>query len=140
MSYSLAVADGDLVQKGDQLDLVFGVNKLEQDIYLWIMERYGTDRFHVTMGSILQDFIGGIVSDSVRAQIQGEVLRVLQNYQAIQLRTLKENPQVLSTSELLVSIDDIKASVSYDTVNVTLKLRNGSGQATTIKLATGINQ
>ena len=109
MSYSLAVANGDLVQKGDQLDLVFGVNKLEQDIYLWIMERYGIDRFHVTMGSVLQDFIGGIVSDSVRAQIQAEVLRVLQNYQAIQLRTLKENPRSLSTSELLISIDDIKA-------------------------------
>ena len=136
MSFSLAIADGDLVQKGNQLELVFGVDKLNQDIYLWIMERYGIDRFHVTMGSILQDFIGGIVSDQTRAEVQSEVLRILQNYQAVQLRRFKENPQLLSTSELLVSVDDIVAQVSFDTVNVAVKLRNGSGENATIKLAT----
>lgn len=136
MSYSFAVVNGDLVQQGNQLALVYGVNKLNQDIYLHVMERYGGDRFHITMGSILQEFIGGIVSDSTRAEVQSEVLRVLQNYQALQLRKLKQNPQDMSTSELLVSVDDIICRVSYDTVNVTLKLRNGSGNTATIKLAT----
>lgn len=136
MSFSLAIADGDLVQRGSQLDLVFGVDKLNQDIYLHMMERYGGDRFHVNMGSILQDFIGGIVDPSTRAEVQSEVFRILQNYQALQLRMLRERPQWLSTSELLTSVDDIRASVSYDTVNVTLKLRNGSGNTTTIRLAT----
>ena len=46
------------------------------------------------MGSILQDFIGDIVSGSTRAEIHAEVLRVLQNYQAVQLRRLKESPQL----------------------------------------------
>ena len=139
MSFSFAIADGDLVQLGSELDLVFGLEKLNQDLYLWIMERYGIDRFHVTMGSILQDFIGGIVDESTRAEVQSEILRILQNYQAVQLRTLRENPQVLSTSEILVSVDDIRVAISFDTVNVTLKLRNGSGNSTTIKLASSVN-
>lgn len=135
MSFSFAIADGDLVQKGSVMDLVFGVDKLNQDIYLHVMERYGGDRFHVNMGSILQDFIGGIVSDSTRAEVQAEIFRILQNYQALQLRKIRESPKDMSTSELLVSVDDIQASVSYDTVNVTMRLRNGEGTTTTIKLA-----
>ena len=134
MSYSLAIADGDLVQKGSQLDLVFGVDKLRQDIYLWIMERYGGDRFHVNMGSILQEFIGSIATESSRAEVHAEVFRVLQNYQALQLRKFKEHPELLSASELLVSVDEISTQMSYDTINVGIKLRNGSEQATTIKV------
>lgn len=140
MSFSLAIVDGDLVQKGSTMELVFGVEKLSQDVYLHIMERYGIDRFHTNMGSILQDFIGGVVGDSTRSEVQAEVFRVLQNYQALQMRKIKENPQDMSTSELLVSVDDIRASVSYDTVNVVMKLRNGDGDSTTIKLATDTAQ
>jgi len=136
MSFSLAIANGDLVQKGDAFDLVFGVDKLTQDVYLWLMERFGGDRFHTNMGSILQEFIGGVNTPTSVAEIQAEVFRVLQNYQAVQMRTLNEDPRLLSTSELLVSVDDITATSSYDTVNVMMKLRNGSGNTATIKLAT----
>lgn len=136
MSYSLAIADGDLVQNGSQLGLVFGVDKLKQDVYLWLTERYGGDRFHVNMGSILQDFIGGIANDTARVEIQAEIFRVLQNYQAMQLKRFKENPETLSASELLVSVDDILAGLNYDSVRVAIRLRNGSSQSTTIKVAT----
>jgi hypothetical protein len=134
VSYSLAIKDGDLVQQGSQLGLAFGLDKLVQDVQLWLMERYGGDRFHVNTGSILQEFIGGIANDSARVEVQGEVLRVLQNYQSLQLRRFKDNPQVLSTSEMLISIDDISARVKYDAVEVAVKLRNGAQQATTIKV------
>jgi len=135
MSYSLKVADGDLVAQGNQLALVFGVDKLNQDISLWLLERYGGDRFHVSMGSILEDFVGAISTPSTRSEVQAEVFRVLQNYQAVQLRRLKEAPQLLSSSELLVSVDDIATTVSYDTVSVMCRLRNGSDTSTTIKVA-----
>lgn len=135
MSYSLAIADGDLVQQGSQLGLVWGVDKLKQDVSLWLMERYGGDRFHVNMGSILQDFIGGVVSEATRAEVHAEVFRVLQNYQSMQLKRFKENPEKLSASELLVSVDDILTAVQYDTVSVAVRLRNGSQQATTIRVA-----
>lgn len=134
MSFSLAIADGDLVQKGSQMGLVFGKDKLTQDIFLWIMERYGGDRFHVNMGSILQEFIGGIATDSTRAEVHAEIFRIMQNYQALQLRRFKENPVLLSASELLVSVDAIQTSMNFDTINVAIKLRNGSDQSTTINV------
>jgi hypothetical protein len=114
------------------------VEKLRQDVECWLMERYGTDRFHVNMGSILQDFIGSIVSRSTRAEIQAEVLRVLQNYQVMQTKRFKENPEQLSASELLVAVQDIVTAVNYDTVSVAVRLRNGSNQMTTIKVASSI--
>lgn len=135
MSYSLAIADGDLARNGSRLGIVYGVDKLKQDINLWLTERYGGDRFHVNMGSILQDFIGGVASSSTRAEIHAEVLRVLQNYQRLQLRRFQEQPQLMSASELLVSIEDLRVLVSYDTVTVTARLRNGSQQATTITVS-----
>lgn len=138
MSFSFRIVDGDLAPLGNQFGLVFGVEKLKQDVDLWLRERFAGDRFHMMMGSILQDFIGDIMSGSTRAEIHAEVLRVLQNYQAVQLRRLKENPQLLSPSELLVSIDDILTNVSYDTVSVAIKLRNGSEQATTIRIDTSL--
>lgn len=136
MSYSLAIVDGDLAPRGSQLDLVFGVDKLRQDVYMWLTERYGSDRFHVNMGTILEDFIGGIANETARVEVQGEIFRVLQNYQAMQLKRFKENPEDFSYSELLISVDDIMAQLSYDTIRVAIKLRNGSNQSTTIKVAT----
>lgn len=134
MSYSLAIADGDLVQKGSRLDVVYGLDKLKQDIYCWLMERHGGDRFHVGYGAILQEFIGGIASESTRVEVQAEIFRVLQNYQQAQLKLFKQNPEKMSASELLVEVDDILVTMSYDTVRVTIKMRNGSNEYTTIKV------
>ncbi|QDF18615.1 baseplate wedge protein [Gordonia phage Pupper] len=135
MSFSLAVVNGDLAQQGSTLDIVFGADKLKQDVDLWLRERFGGDRFHRNMGSILQDFVGDVVSPQTESEIQSEVLRVLQNYQSVQYRRLKENPQSLSHSELLLSVDSIKTQVNYDTVIVTVRLRNGSGTLTTVSVA-----
>ena len=137
MSYSLAIVDGDLAKRGSQLSLVFGVNKLEQDVNCWLLEQFGGDRFHVNMGSILQEFIGSVVSGSTRVEVQSEILRVLDNYQAMQLRRFKENPQKLSLSELLMSVDDVEVTVSYDAVWAAVKIRNGSSESTTINVAAG---
>ena len=138
ISYSFALVDGDLAPVGNQLGLIWGVDKLKQDIQLWLMERYGGDRFHLTMGSVLQEFIGGIVNSSTSAEIHAEVFRVLQNYQTLQLRRFKEHPELLAASELLVSIENITAANNYDTVNLTLKLRNGSDQSSTITVAQSV--
>ena len=64
-----------------------------------------------------------------------EVLRVLQNYQAVQHRGLSENPQLYSLSELLYSIDDINVVLSYDTVLVTIKIRNAESTQASLVIA-----
>ena len=137
MSYSLAIVDGDLAKRGSQLALVFGVNKLKQDMNCWLLEQYGTDRFHTNMGSILQEFIGGVVSGSTSVEVEAEILRVLENYQAMQVKRFRENPQKLSPSELLVSVDSVDVTVDYSVVRATVRVRNGSNEATTINVASG---
>lgn len=137
MSYSLAIADGDLAKRGSQMALVFGVNKLKQDMNCWLLEQYGGDRFHVNMGSVLQEFIGSVVSSSTRVEIEAEIIRVLENYQAVQAKRFKENPQKFSPSELLVSVDSVDVTVDYSTVRATVRVRNGSNEATTITVASG---
>lgn len=139
VSYSLAISNGDLAVQGDRLGLVFGTDKLKQDMNCWLNERYGGDRFHRNYGSILQDFIGGVISDSTRSEVQAEVLRVAQNYQATQQRVLRESPAKLSASELLIAVDNIKTEISYDTVTVELRMVNGSNEITDVLTTTGTN-
>lgn len=124
MTYSLAIANGDLVRSGNSLSIVYGTSKLKQDLCLWVTERYGIDRFHPKMGSVLPDYIGSLITDGTRSQIQSEMLRILQNYQSVQLQGLKQAPHRYSYSELLYSIDAINVAISYDTVSATVSVRN----------------
>lgn len=122
MSYSLAVKNGDLAREGSNLAVVWGVDKLKQDLQLWINERYGGDRFHPQMGSILQDYIGSVISNRTNAEIQSEVMRVLDNYQRVQYQGFKNSPQLYSTSEILDTIKDVSVSINYDTVSVSVSV------------------
>lgn len=137
-SYSFAIAHGDLVQKGSGLAIIAGIGKLKQDLELWLTEQFGIDRFHPSLGSTLQDHIGGVINSNTQADIESEVLRVLQNYQAIQHRGLSENPQLYSLSEILYYIDDIQVALSFDTVLVTIKIRNAESTQASLVIAQSV--
>ncbi len=128
MSFSLKVVDGDIATLGSAVNIVYGMDKLKQDVSLWLRERWQSDRFHLAYGSILDSFIGGVIDDSTTHMVESEVMRVLQNYQSLQYRLLKEHPERLSADEVLVSIISIKATVNYDTVNVAIRFTTGSQQ------------
>lgn len=138
MSYSLKLVDGDLVQKGSQLEIVSGLDKLLQDLDCWLRERYGGDRFHQRYGSTLQEYIGGVVDDSSRREVQSEVLRVLNNYMKVQYKLLRENPQLLGPSEILVSVDAINTAVYYDSIIVQIKIRNLANQSKTLTVGQSV--
>ena len=114
------------------MSIVYGVEKLKQDLCLWVTEDYGIDRFHPKMGSVLPDYIGSLITDSTRVQVQSEILRILQNYQAVQLQGLKATPQRYSYSELLYSIQAINVAISYDTVYATVSVQNADNNSATI--------
>lgn len=124
--------------QGSTLQIVSGAEKLSQDMSVWLRERYGVDRFHLTYGSVLQDFIGSIVTDNTKNAIQSEVLRILRNYQKLQMRALKSSPNLLSLTELLQSIDSVYAYVSFDTVQVQVRVSNAVGQLTTVSAASTV--
>lgn len=138
MSYTLKLESGDLARDGSTLAVVHGLDKLKQELQLWVLERYGTDRFHPEMGSILQDMIGEPIGSLTLNRINNELARVMDNYQRVQFKALKENPQLYSLSELLWQIDDISASLSYDTVNAIVRVTSAASQSSTINVTQGL--
>ena len=138
MSYSLAIANGDLVQQGSTLAIVSGIDKLKQDLQLWVLERFGGDRFHPDMGSILQDMIGGRITSSTVTRISNELWRVLDNYQRMQFKALKEDPQSFSMAEILYSVDDISVQVSADTITAVVRVRSADSSAASIVFNQGL--
>ena len=138
MSYSLAVRNGDLAKSGSSLDVVWGIDKLKQDLQLHVTERFGGDRFHPLLGSILQDYIGSVISQRTKAAIEDEVMRVMDNYQRIQMYGFKINPRLYSMTELLESIGDISVNVSYDTVSVSVPVRSAARTDARINVSQGV--
>jgi hypothetical protein len=137
MSFSLQVANGDLVQSGSQMGIVFGIGKLTQDMTLWVAERYGIDRFHPAMGSQLQNYIGGIINFNTQSMVYSEVMRVLDNYQKVQFNAFRQTPTNFSLSELLYTINNINVGITYDTVAVQVSVSNGQQQTTTVAVSQG---
>lgn len=137
MSFSLAIRNGDLVQQGSSLGIVHGVDKLKQDLTLWVAERHGIDRFHPRMGSKLQDYIGGIINYHTQMMVESEVNRVLDNYQKVTFMGLRETPSRYSMSELLWEILSVDVAITFDTVSVAVNVANGVQQPTTISLTQG---
>lgn len=122
MSFSLALDNGDLAQRGAHLGIVYGVDKLVQDLTIWLTEAYGSDIMHPELGSLLDSWIGSVITMSTKSEVQSEILRVLQNYQSVQVRGIQTIPQKYSLSEILYSIDDIQISLNFDTVSVIISV------------------
>ena len=138
MSYSLAVQNGDLALEGSHLSVVWGIDKLKQDLQLWMTERYGGDRFHPIMGSTLQDYIGTVISPRTQVEIQEEVLRVLDNYMRVQTYGFQQNARLYSLTELLGSIDDVSVSITFDTVTVSVSVRTVARDSATVTVSQGL--
>lgn len=129
MTYSLKVTNGDLARSGSQLDIVYGTEKLQQDLLLWLIIRLGSNQMHPNFGSILESYIGSLINSNTQADVYNEIMRVLANYQAVQMASFNANPQIFSLSELLVSVDSVNVSVSYDTVYSTIQVSNPTSTA-----------
>lgn len=134
MSTSLKVVNGDLSIKGGRLEIVSGLDKLKQDLTLWLVEKYGDDRFHTNWGSILDNFIGGVIQESTRVRVQTEILRVLQNYQQLQIQRFRDNPARFSPQELLHSVQSVQVTITYDKVDALIRFTTVAGISSTVSL------
>ncbi len=132
MTYSLKIQNGDLSVTGSECNIVYGTSKLVQDMEIWLLTRYGSDRMHPTFGSVLQDFIGQPMSSPTTTQtnVYNEILRVLNNYQSMVYASFQGSPNNFSLAELPYSIDSISPTVTYDTLYCTVQVSNPSSTAT----------
>lgn len=138
MSFSLAVQSGDLVMSGSQMAIVAGSDKLQQDLTLWMVERYGIDISHPRYGSWFENYIGGIINLTTQQMIESEALRVLNNYQKVQQLALAASPTVFSLSELLSSVNSVNVAISYDTIQVSVSVSNAEQAPVTVSVAQSI--
>jgi hypothetical protein len=82
---TLALVNGDLAIGTNGAYLLYsGASRIKQDLTLALTEEYGTDRFHPTYGSIVQGYLGQVLSAELMQLVRAEVNRVLQNYLIIQ--------------------------------------------------------
>lgn len=139
MSTSLKVVNGDLSIAAGKFDLVSGTDKLKQDLTLWLTERYRDDRFHPTYGSILDGYIGGVINTAeTTVRVQSEVLRVLSNYQQVQMSRFRESPSKFQPSELLQTVNGVNVSLSYDKVVVLIRITTSARTTASISVRFGV--
>lgn len=90
MSQSFQLQNGDLVvTSGRAFQVIRNRDKLVQDLRLWILEQFGQDPSTPEYGSLLDSYIGSPISQGAINQIQAEILRVLQQYQAMQVDNMQ---------------------------------------------------
>lgn len=128
MTRSFKIVEGDLALSGSTLTTVSGVEKLIQDVDTWLKENFRVDRFHPQYGSVLDSMIGEVLDDTTEHRVQIEVLRVLSNYQQLQLQRVQKSPDFFSADELLDSINEVEVAVNYDSVQVNISMTTGSGR------------
>jgi len=126
MTYSLKIQNGDLAVLGNECQIVSDTDKLTQDMTLWLLIQYGSNRLHPTFGSALESYIGSVIDSSTQTQVYNEVLRNLNQYQAMVYQLFTASPQLFSLAELPYSIDSVNVAITYDTVFVTTTVSNPS--------------
>lgn len=130
MTFSLALSNGDLQITGSECSIVYGQTKLQQDLVIWLLTRYGSTRMHPTFGSALQNYIGGIIGSNTQANCYNEILRVLTNYQNMVYQLFSANPNQFSIGEIPYSVDSINVALSFDTVYATIQVSNPQNTTT----------
>jgi hypothetical protein len=144
MTYSLRIFNGDLVKgQSNNLDLVWGSDKVVQDLMCWIREPYGTDPVNPDLGTLIQNGEDK-TTFSVNRNFQGnysnyenlvvsEIQRVISDYQQRQLSKAKLEMSlygdiVTFESDELINNFKVSYTKSYDTMYILINLYAGNNE------------
>lgn len=134
---TLQLRSGDLVVGPKGHATIDGSLKIRQELALSLGERYGTDRFHPTWGSVLPNYIGAPITEELRALVNSEVARVIQAYidtQRVEIldNTLTGTRSPFSTADVVTAVTSIDAEVGLDTIRISVGLLTAASQNLTI--------
>ena len=138
MTRSFALEDGDLAVRSSRVQLVSGQDKLKQDLDCWLKETYGSDRFHLLYGSVLDQYVGSVINFDTAAYIRAEVIRVLNNFQQLQLRRVQANAALFSPQQLLDTIVSVVVGSNYDTIVAVVTYQTATGTTGQLGLSVGV--
>jgi hypothetical protein len=150
VTYSIQVANGDLVATAGQLSTVSDSAKLLQDLTLWILTKMGSDPYNPAYGSLIDGGtqmnginvpspIGTTTWSIAQSQIQTDITRIITLYQAQQAARIASdlqtyNKSTLTPGETLTALNGISFNNDYDTLTVTVSITNAANQNVTITL------
>ena len=138
--HSFLIQSGDLViGSHNRLLLADYQQKLIQDLNCWFLESFGEGFTTPNFGSLLDTYIGGVDPQSLVAQVQGEVQRLLGLYQGQQIQLLKQaqSRNQLSNwaaSQVIQSIGPITTSAVGTQITVDIQITTAQGAVTPINL------
>lgn len=120
---TLQLVDGDLVVGQGGYTTVTGSVKLHQDLGIAVRDPYGVDRFHPRWGSMLPSYIGDEIGANVKALVDAEVGRVIQNYIAVQRdkrqqAALQGLPNRYGSDEIINRVTAIEVNQRLDRLGV----------------------
>jgi phage baseplate assembly protein W len=140
--WSLAIRNGDLTLGGSSYGTVTGEDKLVQDLRCFILEKRGTDDMHPTYGTTLD---GGRLDDGtespgligkpntalVQLEVESELKRIINDYQARQLERAKADRMAygkttLHRGEVLLGVTEMKFTPVGDTLNILITLQTAN--------------
>lgn len=134
---TLAIADGDLVVTPYGHETISGSFKIRQELVCAFLEPLGNDRFHRDWGSLLPEYIGQPLTDELELLALSEANRVVQNYVTVQQREVLndysgQHASRFSTSDVVRQVNDIRVSVSLDTITISVVLTTQAGESVTL--------
>lgn len=139
---TLALVDGDLVLGADSYVMLTGPNKIKQDLYLALTERYGSDPYHPLWGTILAQFIGVPLTEAAQQSVFNEVNRVLTNYIAVQSDLVNssastDTKSTMTTSDIVRAIESIVPQAVGPDLQITVALTTMAGQQVVVQSQAG---
>lgn len=130
--FTLRLTDGDLSIGNDGFAKATGPDRISQDLRCALLEPLGTDRFHPGYGSMIDSFVGSVLDPGDEFQAHQEVVRVVQNYVAVQRDQLERDGlsggrSRYSTQDVVASADGITAKVNEDAVTINIPILTANG-------------
>lgn len=120
--------DGDIaLGPGNRATLVYGRDKLLQELKLWLQEPFGVGYTTPNFGSRLSSLIGEDSPDLLASEVEDEIRRVLSNFQAWQIERLhiaklRGETMLFSKREILNSVEDVSVQVVRDKIVVSVRI------------------
>lgn len=132
----MKITNGDLAVRGDGGTVpLTGPDRIEQNLFMWLLEPLGTDRMYPGFGSSLEDCIGLNLTSETVMELRGELIRVLGNYVAHQGKLVEEyansGSQAMwdawTNDDIVASVMDIIVDAEFDRLDVLVSLLTQSG-------------
>lgn len=150
MTWSLQLRNGDLTLGNASYGTVTGERKLVQDLRAYVLEQMGTDDMHPEFGSLIdggrlpdgtevQGTIGKMNTELARVEVEAELRRLINAFQARQLQRAKDDRIVygkttLTKGEVLLGLSDMVFTRSGDALSVVLVLQTAADTSPEVSL------